>query len=258
RCGFLGLLHMDIVQERLEREYNLDLLMTAPSVSYKIQLKKGETKDISSPSLLPDPSHINTIAEPWIKMEIVCPKETVGGIMKIIQQRRGIYRNLTYIDTKRVVAVFEMPLANMIIDFYDALKNVSSGYASMNYEFIGYREDDLVKVDILVAGDKVDSLSVMCHRNESENMGRRMAKKLKEVIPRAQFAIAIQAAIGGNIVARETISAYRKDVTGYLYGGDVTRKRKLLEKQKKGKKRMKQMGKVNLPQEAFQIILKKD
>jgi len=259
RCGFLGLLHMDIVQERLEREYNMDIIMTAPSVSYRVRMKKGEeVRDISSPAMMPDPTFYETVAEPWIKLEIVCPKETVGAIMKIIQQRRGIYKNLTYIDTERVVASFEMPLANMIIDFYDALKNVSSGYASMNYEFIGYREDDLVKVDILVAGDKVETLSVMCHRLEAEALGRRMAKKLKEVIPRAQFSIAIQAAIGGNIVARETISAYRKDVTGYLYGGDVTRKRKLLEKQKKGKKRMKKMGQVNLPQEAFQVILKKD
>lgn len=258
RCGFLGLLHMDIVQERLEREYDMEIIMTAPSVSYRVRMKKGEVRDISSPAMMPDPSFYESVAEPWIKLEIVCPKKTVGAIMKIVQQRRGIYKNLTYIDTERVVASFEMPLANMIIDFYDALKNVSSGYASMNYEFIGYREDDLVKVDILVAGDKVESLSVMCHRSESEALGRRMAKKLKEVIPRAQFPIAIQAAIGGNVVARETISAYRKDVTGYLYGGDVTRKRKLLEKQKKGKKRMKQMGQVSLPQEAFQVILKKD
>ncbi len=258
RCGFLGLLHMDIVQERLEREYNLSLIMTAPSVSYHVNLKKGEIVAISSPSLMPDPSYINTIAEPWLKLEIVTPKDSVGDIMKIVQQRRGIYKNLMYIDTERTLVSFEIPLATMIIDFYDVLKNVSSGYASMNYEFIGYREDNLVKLDFLIAGDKVDSLSLMCHHSEAEGLGRRIAKKLKEVIPRAQFSIAIQAAIGGNIVARETISAYRKDVTGYLYGGDVTRKRKLLEKQKKGKKRMKKMGKVDLPQEAFQAILKKD
>ncbi|MFH1012294.1 MAG: translation elongation factor 4 [Candidatus Peregrinibacteria bacterium] len=258
RCGFLGLLHMDIVQERLEREYDLNLIVTAPSVSYEIMPKNGEKITISSPSELPDPGTINTIAEPWVKMEVVCPKETVGAVMKLTQQRRGLYKNLSYMDADRVFLTFEMPLSTIIIDFHDALKNVTSGYGSMNYELIGYREENLVKLDMLIAGERIDSLSVMCHRTEAEGMGRRLAKKLKEVIPRAQFAIAIQASIGGKIVARETISAYRKDVTGYLYGGDVTRKRKLLEKQKKGKKRMKQMGSISLPQEAFQAILKKD
>lgn len=258
RCGFLGLLHMDIVQERLEREYNLDLIVTAPSVSYTIKLKSRKETVIHSPSELPDPSHYDAISEPWIKVEIVCPKEHVGAIMDLVQKRRGHYKNLSFLDPKRTLLLFEMPLATMIMDFYDALKNVTSGYGSMNYEFIGYREEDLVKLDLLIAGDKVDALSVICHRSEAEGLGRRLAKKLKEVIPKAQFAIAIQAAIGGKVVARETISAFRKDVTGYLYGGDVTRKRKLLEKQKKGKKRMKDMGSVSLPQEAFQAILKKD
>lgn len=258
RCGFLGLLHMDIVQERLEREYDMNLIMTAPSVSYEITLKSGKVQRISSPMALPDPSHIETIAEPWIKMEIVCPKDDVGNVMKLAGQRRGIHKNLIYMDTERVLTTFEIPLATVILDFYDALKNVTSGYASMNYELIGYRVENLVKLDIMIANERMDSLSVMCHRTEAEAMGRRLAKKLKEVIPRAQFAIAIQAAIGGKVIARETISALRKDVTGYLYGGDVSRKRKLLEKQKKGKKRMKQMGSVNLPQEAFQVILKKD
>ena len=258
RCGFLGLLHMDIVQERLEREYNLDLIVTAPSVSYVIGHKNGEEETISSPSLLPDPSIIDTIAEPWVKLEVVCPKDSVGGVMKICQQRRGIYKNLSYIDETRVLTLFEMPLANVIIDLYDILKNISSGYASMNYEFIEYRIENLVKLDMLIAGDVIDSLSVMCHRTEAEGLGRRLAKKLKEVIPKAQFAIAVQAAIGGKIVARETISAFRKDVTAKLYGGDVTRKNKLLKKQKAGKKRMKQMGNVTLPQEAFQAILQKD
>ena len=258
RCGFLGLLHMDIVQERLEREYGLNLIMTAPSVSYMVKFKAGESKMVSSPSLMPDPSYTSSIAEPWVKMEIISPKEAAGRIMDLVTKRRGTYQNMTYIDLERVLMLFEMPLATVIIDFYDALKNVSSGYASMNYDFIEYRDEDLVKVDILVAGERVDGFSFMCHRSESHNTGARLASKLKEIIPRAQFPISIQAAIGGKIIARETISGFRKDVTGYLYGGDVTRKRKLLEKQKKGKKRMKQMGNVELPQEAFQAILKKD
>lgn len=258
RCGFLGLLHMDIVQERLEREYNMDLIFTAPSVSYKVNMKSGEQLTISSPSMLPDPSIFDSIEEPWVKMEVVCPNDKVGAVMKLVQQRRGIHKNLSYIDSERVLLLFEMPLATVIIDFYDGLKNVSSGYASMNYEFIEYRLEDLCRLDIMIAGDKVDSLAVMCHRSEAEGLGRKLAKKLKEVIPRAQFAIPIQAAIGGKIVARETISAFRKDVTAKLYGGDVTRKNKLLKKQKAGKKRMKQMGNVALPQDAFHAILKKD
>ena len=258
RCGFLGLLHMDIVQERLEREYDMDIITTAPSVSYIVKMKSGEEKMISSPMQLPDRSGVMSIAEPWVKLEIVCPKDMVGDCMKIVQDRRGFHKNISYIDTERTLIHFEMPLATLIIDFYDALKSATSGYASMNYEFLEYREEELVKLDILVAGDVVEGLSVMCHRNESQRLGGKLCKKLKDIIPRANFAIAIQAAIGGKIIARETISAYRKDVTGYLYGGDVTRKNKLLDKQKKGKKRMKQMGSVSLPQEAFQAILKKD
>jgi GTP-binding protein LepA len=258
QCGFLGLLHMDIVRERLEREYGLDLIVTAPSVSYIVKTNNGKEETISSPSGMPDPSFIKSMAEPWVKMEIICPKEVVGSVMKIVQYRRGTYKNLTYIDEERVLLLFEMPLATVIIDFYDELKNVSSGYASMNYDFLNYRDEDLVKLDFLIADEKVDSLSTMCHRSEAQTLGSRLTKKLKEIIPRAQFQIAIQAAIGGKIIARETISAMRKDVTGYLYGGDVSRKNKLLDKQKKGKKKMKQMGKVHLPQEAFQAILKKD
>jgi GTP-binding protein LepA len=258
RCGFLGLLHMDIVQERLEREYGLNLIMTAPSVSYMVKFKTKESKMVSSPSHMPDGSYIDAIAEPWFKMEIVAPKEAAGRIMELVTKRRGLYKNMTYIDLERVLLHFEMPLATVIIDFYDALKNVSSGYASMNYDFIEYREEDLVKVDILVAGDRVDGFSFMCHRSEAHGTGARLAGKLKEIIPRAQFPISIQAAIGGKIIARETISGFRKDVTGYLYGGDVSRKNKLLDKQKKGKKRMKLMGNVELPQDAFQAILKKD
>ena len=258
QCGFLGLLHMDIVRERLEREYDMDIIITAPSTSYIIATKDGAEKTISSPTSLPDPSHIDSIAEPWVKMEIVCPKDTVGGIMKIVQQRRGTYKNLTYIDEERVLLLFDMPLATVIIDFYDVLKNVSSGYASMNYEFMEYRKEDLIKLDMLIADEKIDGLSAMCHRSEANGLGGRLARKLKEIIPKHQFAVKIQAAIGGKIVARETISALRKDVTAKLYGGDVTRKNKLLKKQKAGKKRMKQMGSVSLPQEAFQAILKKD
>lgn len=258
RCGFLGLLHMDIVQERLEREYDVDIIVTAPSVSYVINMKSGDQLTISAPSMLPDPSIFNSIEEPWVKMEVVCPKGCVGGIMKLVQDRRGMQKNLTYIDEGRVLLYFEMPLATVIIDFYDGLKNVSSGYASMNYEFIGYREENLVRLDIMIMGEKIDSLATMCHRTEAEGLGRRLAKKLKEVIPKAQFTIAIQAAIGGKVVARETVSAFRKDVTSGLYGGDVSRKNKQLDKQKKGKKRMKMMGKVNLPQDAFHAILKKD
>ncbi len=258
QCGFLGLLHMDIVRERLEREYDLDLIMTAPSVSYIIATKDKKETTISSPALLPDPSHIDGISEPWVKMEVVCPKDTVGGIMKIAQQRRGMYLNLTYIDEGRVLLLFEMPLATVILDFYDALKNVSSGYASMNYDFFEYRQEDLIKLDLYVADEKIDGLSAMCHRSEAQTLGSRLVKKLKEIIPKHQFQVKIQAAIGGKIIARETISALRKDVTAKLYGGDVTRKNKLLKKQKAGKKKMKQMGAVSLPQEAFQAILKKD
>jgi len=258
QCGFLGLLHMDIVRERLEREYNMDIIITAPSTSYIVKTKDQAQTTISSPASLPDPSHIDSIAEPWVKMEIVCPKDSVGSVMKIAQQRRGFNKNLTYIDEERVLLLFEMPLATVIIDFYDILKNVSSGYASMNYEFTDYRTEDLIKLDILVADEKVEGLSAMCHRSEAHGLGGRLAKKLKEIIPKHQFAVKIQAAIGGKIVARETISALRKDVTAKLYGGDVTRKNKLLKKQKAGKKRMKQMGSVSLPQEAFQAILKKD
>ena len=258
RCGFLGLLHMDIVQERLEREYDMDIITTAPSVSYILQMKSGERITISSPAELPDRSGIETISEPWVKLEIVCPKEMVGDIMKIVQDRRGFHKNITYMDADRTLINFEMPLATLIIDFYDALKSVSSGYASMNYDFMEYREDQLVKLDILIANELVEGLSVMCHKTEAQNLGGKLCKKLKGIIPRANFAIAIQAAIGGKIIARETVSAYRKDVTAGLYGGDVTRKNKQLQKQKKGKKRMKQMGSVSLPQEAFQAILKKD
>jgi GTP-binding protein LepA len=257
RTGFLGLLHMDIVQERLTREYNLDLVLTAPSVEYKINMKHGESKIIHTPAELPDPSLFESIEEPWVDIEILVPQKFIGGILELITGRRGIYKNMDYLSNERVLITAEMPLANIIIDFYDKLKSVSSGYASLNYEFVDYRLGDLVKLDILVANEKVDALSMIVHRDIAEGEGRGLAEKLKTLIPRQQFEIAIQAVIGGKVIARETISAVRKDVTKGLYGGDVTRKMKHLEKQKKGKKRLKRIGSVDIPQEAFLAILKK-
>ncbi len=257
RTGFLGLLHMDVVQERLTREYNLDLVLTAPSVEYNINLKSGENKTIHTPAELPDLSIIENIEEPWVDVEILAPQKYIGGILELITGRRGIYKNMDYLSNERVLITAEMPLANIIIDFYDKLKSVSSGYASLNYELIDFRVGDLVKLDILVAQEKVEALSIIAHRETAEAEGRVMAEKLKDLIPRQQFEIAIQAAIGGKIIARETIPAMRKDVTKGLYGGDVTRKMKHLEKQKKGKKRLKRIGSVDIPQEAFLAILKK-
>jgi GTP-binding protein LepA len=257
RTGFLGLLHMDIVQERLTREYGLDLVLTAPSVEYKVNLKSASAKIIHTPAELPDPSIYESIEEPWVLIEILVPQLYIGGILELIIGRRGIYKNMEYLSNDRVLISAEMPLANIIIDFYDKLKSISSGYASLNYEFLEFRTGDLVKLDILVASEKVDALSVIVHKASAEQEGRALAAKLKELIPRQQFEIAIQAAIGGKIIARETIPAVRKDVTAKLYGGDVTRKMKLLEKQKKGKKRLKRVGSVDIPQEAFMAILKK-
>ncbi len=258
RCGFLGLLHLDIVQERLEREYNLNLVVTAPSVSYKVKYSNDKEEIISNPADLPDPSRIDELLEPWMKVELVTPKEYLGGILSLVQDKRGIQKNIQYIDDVRVIVTAEIPLASIVIDFYDKLKSATAGYASMNYEFIDYREGDLVKMDILVATEKVEALSMMLHRKEAQSMGQSMTKKLKELIPKMQFEIPIQAAIGGKIIARETISAMRKDVTAKLYGGDRTRKDKLLKKQKAGKKRMKMIGKVEIPQDAFLAVLKKD
>ncbi len=257
RTGFLGLLHMDIVQERLTREYNLDLVLTAPSVEYKVNLKNGEPKIIHTPAELPDLSLVESIEEPWVDIEILVPQKFIGGILELITGRRGTYKNMEYLSNERVLITAEMPLANIIIDFYDKLKSVSSGYASLNYEYLDSRVDDLVKLDIMVAGEVVEALSMIVHRSVAADEGRALTEKLKTLIPRQQFEIAIQAAIGGKIIARETISAVRKDVTKGLYGGDVTRKMKLLEKQKKGKKRLKRIGQVDIPQEAFLAILKK-
>lgn len=273
RCGFLGLLHMDIIQERLEREYDCDLVITAPSVLYEVQLKAARPASvvrasllkiddptialISNPAELPDPTYIDEVREPWVKLEIVCRRQDVGPAMQLVQERRGIYLSLEYIDDDRALLHFEVPLAGIVLDFFDKLKSSSSGYASLSYEHLGYRADDLVKMNILLLGEPADALSVIIHRSESRDVGEKICKQLKEVIPKAQFQITIQAAIGGKIIAREDISALRKDVTGYLYGGDVTRKNKLLDKQKKGKKRMKQMGRVTLSQDAFLAVLKR-
>ncbi len=257
RTGFLGLLHMDIVQERLTREYGLDLVLTAPTVAYRIT-KSDDSEDlIHNPAEFPDPSIIKQIYEPWMTVNVLSPSAYIGPIMEIATQRRAISKDIKYIGKDRVDMIFEMPLANIITDFYDKLKSVSSGYASMNYELIEDRPGDLVKVDILVASEPVPAMAAIMHRSTANIDGKELVEKLKTLIPRHQFEIAIQAAIGGKIIARETISALRKDVTGYLYGGDVTRKMKLLQKQKKGKKRMKRIGKVDIPQEAFLAVLKK-
>lgn len=258
RVGFLGLLHMDIVRERLEREYDLDLVITNPSTDYQITLNNKQEIDIKSASDLPDPAQIAEIREPWIKGEVVVPKEYVGGVIQLISSKRGIQKNLSYVDAQLALVSFEAPLANLLTDFYDQLKSVTSGYGSFNYELDDYRAEDLVKVDFYVAGEPVDALSVMVHRSESQRLGRETVEKLKEVIPRQNFQVALQAGIGGKFIAREDISAYRKDVTTGLYGGDVSRKKKVLAKQAKGKKRLKRFGKVDIPAEAFTVMLKRD
>ncbi len=257
RIGFLGLLHMDIVRERLEREYDLDLVVTNPSTDYQVTLSNGEELDIKSASDLPDVSKIASIREPWINGEIVVPQDYVGNVIQLIVSKRGLQKNMSYIDERALIS-FEAPLANLLTDFYDQLKSVTSGYGSFNYELSGYREEDLVRVDFYVAGEIVDSLSLMVHRSESQSVGREVVAKLKDVIPRQNFKVALQAAIGGRFIAREDLSAYRKDVTTGLYGGDVSRKKKVLAKQAKGKKRMKRFGKVDIPSEAFTVMLKRD
>lgn len=257
RIGFLGLLHMDIIRERLEREYNLDLIVTNPSTDYQVTLANGEELDIKSASDLPDVSKVAEIREPWIKGEIVVPQEYVGAVIQLVISKRGRQNNLSYIDERALVS-FEAPLANLLTDFYDQLKSVTSGYGSFNYELDNYRAEDLVRVDYYVAGEMVDSLSMMLHRSESQRIGREVVAKLKDVIPRQNFQVALQAAIGGRFIAREDLSAYRKDVTTGLYGGDVSRKKKVLAKQAKGKKRMKRFGKVDIPSEAFTVLLKRD
>lgn len=258
RIGFLGLLHMDIVRERLEREYNLDLIVTNPSTDYQIDLTGGEHVDIRSAADLPDVSKIAEIREPWIKGEIVVPKDYVGSVIQLIISKRGIQKNLSFVDAQLAVVAFDAPLANLLTDFYDQLKSVTSGYGSFNYELDDYRAEDLVRVDFYIAGDIVAALSVMAHKTEAQSLGRETVKKLKEVIPRQNFQVALQAAIGSRFIAREDLSAYRKDVTSGLYGGDVSRKKKVLAKQKKGKARLKKFGKVDIPAEAFTVMLKRD
>ena len=256
RCGFLGLLHMEIVQERLEREYDLDLITTAPSVVYRVTTKEGETKRVENPSKLPSPNEIKEIQEPYIKTIIITPAEYLGPIMQLVQGRRGVYRDTKYLNQDTASLTYKLPLSEVILDFYDKLKSVSRGYASFDYEHIDYRKTDSVKVNILLNNEKVEGLSFITHKEKAYYRARELVTRLKEAIPQHLFPVAIQGAIGGKVIARETVKALRKDVTAPLYGGDVTRKRKLLEKQKKGKKRMKEIGKVSIPQEAFLSILK--
>jgi GTP-binding protein LepA len=255
RCGFLGLLHLEIIQERLSREFDLDLIATAPSVVYQIELTGGETKELHNPADMPDTTRIKEIREPWIKATILTPDEYLGSILKLCQDRRGIQRNMTYVGNRAMIE-YDLPLNEVVFDFYDRLKSISAGYASFDYTLNDYREGDLVKLSILVNSEPVDALSMLVHRNAAESRGRTMCEKLKELIPPHLFVIPIQAAIGGKIIARETVRAMRKDVTAKCYGGDATRKRKLLEKQKAGKKRMRQFGNVEIPQEAFIAALK--
>ena len=256
RCGFLGLLHMEIIQERLEREFEVGLIATAPSVVYKVDTADGRTLEIDNPSHLPDPTKIRALYEPYVSMDIHVPNEYVGNVMKLCEEKRGSQKNLHYLATNRVVVTYELPFAEIVYDFFDRLKSATRGYASMDYQPIDYRQSDLVRLDIMLNGETVDALAVIVHRDKSYTYGRSLALKLKRTIPRQLFQVAIQAAIGQKIIARETVSAFRKDVTAKCYGGDITRKRKLLEKQKEGKKRMKRMGNVELPQEAFLAALK--
>ena len=258
RCGFLGLLHLEVVQERLEREYGLSLIITAPSVQYELVMSNGSTLVIDNPSLYPDPTMIEYTKEPFIRASIMIPDRYMGSVMKLCLNRRGINKNYQYLSNHRIEMIFDLPLAEVIYDFYDKLKSVTQGYGSFDYELIDFRETDLVKLDILINGERVDALSQLVHRERSVERARHACEKLRDEIPRQMFKIAIQGAIGGNIIARKTVSPFRKDVTAKLYGGDVTRKRKLLEKQKKGKKRMKMVGKVMIPQSAFLAMLKTD
>lgn len=258
RVGFLGLLHMDIVRERLEREYNLELIVTNPSTDYQVQLLNGEQIDIKNAADLPDASKIREIREPWIKGEVACPGNYVGSVIQLIVQQRGYQKHIEYVDDQLALISFEAPLANMLTDFYDQLKSLTSGYGSFNYELSDYQPQDLVRLDFLVASERVDSLSLMVHRSEAMRVGREIVAKLKEIIPKQMFQVVLQAAIGGKIIAREDIQAMKKNVTGHLYGGDVSRKKKLWAKQKAGKARMKKFGRVEIPNEAFTVLLKRD
>lgn len=258
RCGFLGMLHMEIIQERLEREFDQTVITTVPSVQFRAYDTKGELHIVNAPSEMLDPSKLDHIEEPFIKAQIITKSEFIGPIMTLCMDKRGMLKNQNYLTVDRVEMIFEMPLAEMVFDFFDKLKSISKGYASLDYELIGFRESDMVKLDILFNGDKIDALSAIVHRNNAYEWGKRLCEKLRELIPRQQFEIAIQAAIGAKIISRETVRALRKDVLAKCYGGDISRKRKLLEKQKKGKKRMRQVGNVEIPQEAFMAVLKLD
>jgi GTP-binding protein LepA len=256
RCGFLGMLHMEIVQERLEREFDMTVITTVPSVKFTVVTTRNETLDVSAPSEMPDPSSIEWIEEPFIKAQIISKSEYIGPILKLCMDKRGILKNQNYLTSERVELIFEMPLAEVVFDFFDKLKTISRGYASLDYELLDYRESDMVKLDIMLNGDRVDALSAIVHRGKAYDWGKKLCEKLRELLPRQMFEIAIQAAIGQKIIARETVKAMRKDVLAKCYGGDISRKRKLLEKQKKGKKRMRQIGTVEVPQEAFMAVLK--
>jgi len=258
RCGFLGLLHMNIIQERLEREFNLSLISTAPSCNYKVLTCKGDVLYVDNPAELPDMSLIEKISEPYVEISIHLPNEFVGKIIKLCEDRRGIQKEIKYITTDRVQLIYELPLSEMVFDFYDKLKGMTRGYASMDYEFTDYKSGKLVKVDIMLNGERVDALSLICHADNADSKGRILVQKLQKLIGRQQFDIAVQAAVGSKVLARETIKALRKNVLAKCYGGDISRKRKLLEKQKAGKKRMKMVGNVEIPQEAFLAVLKVD
>ena len=258
RCGFLGLLHLEIIQERLEREYNLDLVTTAPSVVYKVHKTNGEVMTLTNPTNLPDPSEIEYMEEPFVAAEIMVTSQYIGAIMDLCQERRGIYKSMEYLEETRALLKYDLPLNEIIYDFFDALKSRSRGYASFDYELKGYEKSDLVKLDILINKEGVDALSFILHKSTAYERGRKMCEKLKEEIPRQMFEVPIQAAIGSKIIARETVKAMRKDVLAKCYGGDISRKKKLLEKQKEGKKRMRQVGSVEIPQKAFMSVLKLD
>ncbi|MFM7546772.1 MAG: elongation factor 4, partial [Synechococcales cyanobacterium] len=258
RCGFLGLLHMEIVQERLEREYNLDLITTAPSVVYRVTTHTNEILYIDNPSTLPDPQHREKIEEPYVQVDIITPEQYVGALMELSQNRRGLFKDMKYLTPERTTLVYEIPLAEVVTDFFDQMKSRSRGYASMEYQLIGYRENPLVRLDILINGDPVDPLAAIVHRDKAYYVGKALVEKLKELIPRHQFKIPLQATIGSRVVASEHIPALRKDVLAKCYGGDISRKKKLLQKQAKGKKRLKAIGTVDVPQEAFMAVLKLD
>lgn len=258
RVGFLGLLHMEIVQERLDREFGLDIITTVPNVKYRVLKTDKAELTVENPSNMPEVGKIETISEPYVKAEIITPTEYIGGLMQLCQDRRGVYINTQYLDSERVALEYQLPLAEIVFDFYDKLKSISRGYASLDYEYIDYRESHLVKLDVMINGDPVDALSTIVHRDKAYEMGRKLVKKLRELIPRQMFDVALQAAVGSRIISRETVKAMRKDVTAKCYGGDISRKRKLLEKQKAGKKRMKQVGSVEVPQEAFLAVLSMD